>query len=77
MPNQRMGKTLYPEIDFYKERNIFFKHKYKNISFSVPQESGKLIVMKGNTQEFWKHGIKKTKKIKNPRINLTFRNIIS
>ncbi|MDB4135846.1 alpha-ketoglutarate-dependent dioxygenase AlkB [Gammaproteobacteria bacterium] len=69
-------KPVIASLSLGEERNIFFKHKYKNISFYVPQESGKLIVMKGNTQEFWKHGIKKTKKIKNPRINLTFRNII-
>tara|TARA_B100000768_G_scaffold87989_1_gene82642 strand:- start:95 stop:688 length:594 start_codon:yes stop_codon:yes gene_type:complete len=60
-----------------EERDIYFKHKNKNISFSIPQESGKLIVMSGSTQKYWKHGIKKTKKIKKPRINLTFRNIIS
>ena len=59
-----------------EERDIYFKHKTKNISFSVPQESGKLVVMSGSTQKYWKHGIKKTKKIKKPRINLTFRNII-
>lgn len=60
-----------------EERDIYFKHKNKNISFSIPQESGKLIVMSGSTQKYWKHGIKKTKKIKKPRINLTFRNIIN
>ena len=59
-----------------EERDIYFKHKNKNISFSIPQESGKLVVMSGPTQKYWKHGIKKTKKIKKPRINLTFRNII-
>ena len=60
-----------------EERNIYFKHNTKDISFSIPQENGKLIVMSGSTQKCWKHGIKKTKKIKKPRINLTFRNIIS
>ena len=35
------------------------------------------MVMHGKTQEYWKHEIKKTKKIKKPRINLTFRNIIT
>ena len=24
MPNQRMGKTLYPEIDFYKKKITYF-----------------------------------------------------
>ena len=36
---------------------------------------GSLLVMKGETQHFWKHQIPKTAKPVAPRINLTFRNI--
>jgi len=32
--------------------------------------------MSGQTQSFWKHEIKKEKKVLLPRVNLTFRNII-
>jgi alkylated DNA repair dioxygenase AlkB len=32
--------------------------------------------MRGATQQCWKHQIPKTKKIVEPRINLTFRNIV-
>lgn len=60
-----------------EERDILFKNKYENISFKIPQPHGQLLVMHGSTQEYWKHEIKKTKKLKKPRINLTFRNIIS
>ena len=60
-----------------EERDISFKHKIKEIKFSIPQENGKLIVMSGPTQQYWKHEVKKTKKFKKPRINLTFRNIIT
>jgi alkylated DNA repair dioxygenase AlkB len=60
-----------------EERDIFFKHKIRDIKFSIPQENGKLIVMSGATQQYWKHEVKKTKKFKKPRINLTFRNIIT
>ncbi|MFQ3340053.1 MAG: alkylated DNA repair dioxygenase AlkB [Gammaproteobacteria bacterium] len=70
-------KPIIVSLSLGEKRDLFFKHKYKDISFSIPQESGSLVVMKGTTQEFWKHGIKKTKKIKKQRINLTFRNIIS
>ena len=60
-----------------EERDISFKHKIKEIKFSIPQENGKLIVMSGPTQKYWKHEVKKTTKFKKPIINLTFRNIIT
>ena len=53
------------------------KHKNIKTSINIPQTSGQLIVMYGQTQKYWKHEIKKTKKFKKPRINLTFRNIIT
>ncbi len=43
---------------------------------SVVLESGSVLVMSGNTQQFYKHGIAKTKENVGPRINLTFRNIL-
>ena len=58
-------------------RDIHFKHKNIKLSLDIPQTSGQLIVMYGQTQKYCKHEIKKTKKIKKPRINLTFRNIIT
>jgi alkylated DNA repair dioxygenase AlkB len=39
-------------------------------------ESGSILIMSGETQTYWKHGVRKTKKPVEPRINLTFRNII-
>jgi alkylated DNA repair dioxygenase AlkB len=72
-----------------ESRDIHFKHKNIKTSINIPQTSGQLIVMSGqkqkywllvmhgSTQEYWKHEIKKTKKLKKPRINLTFRNIIT
>ena len=32
--------------------------------------------MKGDTQSNWKHQIPKTRKVSEPRVNLTFRTII-
>mgnify|MGYP001284835811 CR=1 FL=1 len=60
-----------------ESRDIHFKHKNIKTSINIPQTSGQLIVMSGQTQKYWKHEIKKTKKFKKPRINLTFRNIIT
>jgi alkylated DNA repair dioxygenase AlkB len=60
-----------------ESRDLYFKHKNMKKSLNIPQKNGQLIVMYGETQKYWKHEIKKTKKIKKPRINLTFRNIIT
>ena len=59
-----------------ESRDLYFKHKNIKKSLNIPQKNGQLIVMHGETQKYWKHEIKKTKKFKKPRINLTFRNII-
>ena len=60
-----------------ESRDLYFKHKNMKKSLNIPQKNGQLIVMYGETQKYWKHEIKKTKKLKKPRINLTFRNIIT
>ena len=70
-------KPVIASLSLGETREIYFKHKNKKLNLIIPQASGQLIVMHGNTQEYWKHEIKKTKKIKKPRINLTFRNIIT
>jgi len=39
----------------------------------ITLENGSLLLMKGETQHFWKHQIPKTAKPIDSRINLTFR----
>jgi alkylated DNA repair dioxygenase AlkB len=58
------------------EREFRFKHKRREEKVSVLLESGSLLVMKGTTQTHWLHSIPKSKKIKSPRINLTFRTMV-
>ena len=70
-------KPVIASLSLGETREIYFKHKNKKLNLIIPQASGQLLVMYGKTQEYWKHEIKKTKKIKKPRINLTFRNIIT
>ena len=75
---KELGKNpVIASLSLGETREIHFKHKNKKLNLIIPQASGQLIVMHGKTQEYWKHEIKKTKKIKKPRINLTFRNIIT
>ena len=58
------------------ERKFSLKLREKKTRVSVQLENGSLLLMKDATQENWLHSLPKTTKVKEPRINLTFRNII-
>jgi alkylated DNA repair dioxygenase AlkB len=61
------------------KRALIFQHKTrKDIKpVSVLLNSGSFLVMQGETQTYWKHGIRKQTRPCGPRINLTFRKILS
>jgi alkylated DNA repair dioxygenase AlkB len=58
------------------ERKFLFKHKLTKQIVSILLEHGSLLIMKGSTQTNWLHSLPKSKRILQPRINLTFRSII-
>lgn len=58
-------------------RKFSFKHKRTKQTTSIILESGSLLMMKGTTQSHWQHRLPPTKKVSSPRINLTFRTIVS
>ena len=64
-------------LSFGAERKFSFKHKQTKETISVLLESGSLLVMKGATQTNWWHRLPPTKKIHQPRVNLTFRTILT
>jgi alkylated DNA repair dioxygenase AlkB len=56
------------------ERMFHLKHNDKtDLRQRIVLENGSLLLMKGETQHFWKHQIPKTEKEIGKRINLTFR----
>jgi len=59
------------------ERKFSFKHKITKEKIDIMLQSGSLLVMKGETQRYWLHQLPKTKKVDQPRINLTFRKLNS
>ena len=59
------------------ERPLVFQNKDKTETKTFDQPHGSLLLMQGAAQSAWKHGIRKSKKISEPRINFTFRNIIT
>ena len=59
------------------ERKFCFKHKRTAQIVSLVLEHGSLLVMKGETQSYWLHRLPKSKSVTSPRINLTFRTMVS
>jgi alkylated DNA repair dioxygenase AlkB len=57
-------------------RTFQMKHKSDDAEWKVLLTHGSLLLMKGPTQQNWKHALPKDKKIREPRINLTFRRIV-
>ena len=64
-------------LSFGAERKFAFKHKTTKETVSIMLEQGSLLVMKDETQTHWLHRLPPTKKISKPRINLTFRTIVT
>ena len=63
-------------VSIGEPRMFHLKHRNnKNLTYKKRLQHGSLLVMKGDTQKFWKHQLPKTKKQIGPRINLTFRKI--
>lgn len=56
-------------------RKFLLKHKREKQTVSIMLEKGSLLIMKGTTQSNWLHAIPQSKKVKTPRISLTFRTI--
>ena len=63
-------------LSFGAERKFAFKHKDSKEKVELFLEHGSLLVMKDTTQTHWLHRLPPTKKITNPRVNLTFRTIV-
>lgn len=57
-------------------RTLIFKHKISSERFKLLLPGGSLLIMQGDTQHYWRHGINKEKSPCAPRINITFRQIM-
>lgn len=64
-------------ISLGAERRFDLMHRtlaHERRSYMLPH--GSLLVMRGNTQSYWRHRLPKSLRIKEPRVNLTFRTIL-
>jgi alkylated DNA repair dioxygenase AlkB len=70
-------RPILASLSLGEERTFILKHKReKDLKpIRLKLASGSLLLMKGDTQRYWKHGIDKEKHPCGPRVNLTFRRI--
>ena len=57
-------------------RRFDMRHRKTGETIKIQLESGSLLVMAGKSQHCWVHQVAKTKRVNEPRINLTFRCVI-
>jgi alkylated DNA repair dioxygenase AlkB len=64
-------------VSLGEERTLVLKHKMDKLAkpLRLRLASGSLLLMKGDTQRCWKHGIAKETRRCGARVNLTFRHI--
>jgi alkylated DNA repair dioxygenase AlkB len=73
-----LGNNPYiASLSFGEARLFKFRHNKTKETIDVLLENGSLLLMGGELQHHWRHSVPKTTKAKRPRINLTFRKILS
>lgn len=72
---KELGRNpIIASVSFGAERMFHLKHNaIEDQKLKINLKHGSLLIMKGETQHFWKHQIPKTTKPIGERINLTFR----
>jgi alkylated DNA repair dioxygenase AlkB len=74
---KELGKnSVIASLSLGAKRKFSFKHKQSRETVSLELEEGSLLLMKGETQQHWLHSLPKTTKVHEPRINLTFRQML-
>jgi len=71
-------RPVIASVSLGNARTLILKHRSRKDLERVkfPLNSGSLLLMQGDTQAHWKHGIDKERHPCGPRINLTFRRIL-
>jgi alkylated DNA repair dioxygenase AlkB len=73
-----LGKdSTIASLSFGAERKFSLKHRVSKEATSLMLEHGSLLVMKGTTQSHWLHSLPKSKRVVMPRVNLTFRTMVT
>lgn len=74
-----LGKNpVIASVSLGASRYFHLKHKTdKSQRLKFALSHGSLLLMEGTTQHFWKHQVAKTARVVGPRINLTFRKVLT
>lgn len=68
-------RPVIASLSFGQVRNFDLRHRKSGAKYRLALEHGSLLLMAGDTQQYWQHGLAKTKKDVQARINLTFRRV--
>lgn len=68
-------RPVIASVSFGQVRDLDFRHKISGQKQRLSLPHGSLLIMAGDTQQYWQHGISKRARIAQERINLTFRMI--
>ncbi|MGE9267776.1 MAG: alpha-ketoglutarate-dependent dioxygenase AlkB family protein [Verrucomicrobiales bacterium] len=63
-------------VSFGARRAFDFRHKESREKVRIFLEAGSLLVMRGRTQSCWQHQVPKALRVREPRVNLTFRRML-
>lgn len=73
---KELGKNpVIASVNFGAERTFQLRHIETKQRIDISLSHGSLLIMQGELQHYWQHQVPKTKSVKAPRINLTFRAI--
>jgi alkylated DNA repair dioxygenase AlkB len=73
---KELGKNpTIASLSFGETRLLRFRHPESDYKLDIELSNGDLLVMAGELQHHWRHELPKTRKPKQARINLTFRQI--
>ncbi|MEM1403552.1 MAG: alpha-ketoglutarate-dependent dioxygenase AlkB [Pseudomonadota bacterium] len=69
------AEPVIASLSLGEERVFRMKHRHRKEvkPVRIPLTSGSLLLMRGKTQQYWKHEVPKQRVACGPRINLTFR----
>ncbi|MBD9357699.1 alpha-ketoglutarate-dependent dioxygenase AlkB family protein [Methylomonas albis] len=68
---------LIASLSFGETRLLRFRHAHSRTTVEIELSHGDLLIMAGELQHHWRHELPKTRQVKQARINLTFRRIVS
>lgn len=68
-------QPIIASVSLGQTRRFTFKHIHSKVTHKIGLEHGSLLIMRGDTQQYWQHGMNKSRTQTGPRLNFTFRSV--